>query len=292
MTFSKLLVSAAFAAAAFASSAFAAPAPAQVEEAIRAQNWPVAEQLLKQVVAEKPGSAKAWYYLAQTEEKLGKNSAALEDLRRSETIDHSLKFASPGEPAAMERRLNQAMAPRAVIVQPAPVNTHVARVDSGMSAFATFMLIMFAAFAVFGFGYLIYRLFFRPTIVVANSGAAYVPAGGYAPAAPMGYAPAYAPGSTVVVNGGHSSTDLLTTMIVADAISDHHHHNHGYDRDYDYDRAPSASYSSPSYSAPAEPSRSASSFDLGGGSSSSWDSGSSSSSFDSGSSSTPSYSSW
>jgi predicted Zn-dependent protease len=98
MTFSKLLASTAFAAA-FASSAFAAPAPAQVEEALRAQNWPAAEQLLRQVVAAMPNSAKAWHYLAQTEEKLGKHAEAREAQSRSERIDASLDFGSSTDSA-------------------------------------------------------------------------------------------------------------------------------------------------------------------------------------------------
>jgi tetratricopeptide (TPR) repeat protein len=280
MKLSNLIACAALAAAALASSAFAAaPAPAQVEEAIRAQNWPAAESMLKEVVAEKPGSAKAWYFLAQTEEKLGKKGEALADLRRSESIDPSLKFASPGEPAAMERRLSQSLAARSTI-QPARANTTAAssQPDDGSAGIWAAAIILFVIVAFIAIVYGIYRLFSRAATAIGGNS--------YGPAA--GYGQAYPQGSTVVVNNGHNSSDLLTTMIVADAISDHHRHNH-YDRDYDRS---SNSYSSGS-AAPSEPARSDSAFDLGGGSSSSWDSGSSSSSssFDSGSSSSSSDSS-
>lgn len=126
----------------------AAPGPAalpsqkQVEDAIRAQNWTQAESMLGQVVAAKPNNAKAWYFLSETEEKLGKFSHARQDLSKAEALDPGLKFASPGAVPQMEQRLareeagtSRAPAPSYQRQQPQPI--YAARPATTSSSYGT-----------------------------------------------------------------------------------------------------------------------------------------------------------
>jgi hypothetical protein len=86
--------------------ALAGPNVKDVENAMRAKNWSGAEQMLNQVLAKKPNSAKAHYLLAQTHEQMGQRSLAAQDLERAKAADPSLKFASPNAVGKMEARLN------------------------------------------------------------------------------------------------------------------------------------------------------------------------------------------
>lgn len=85
--------------------ALAGPNVKDVENAMRAQNWTGAEQMLNQVLVNKPNSAKAHYLLAQTHEQMGQKSLAASDLERAKAADPSMKFASPGAVSRMEQRL-------------------------------------------------------------------------------------------------------------------------------------------------------------------------------------------
>jgi hypothetical protein len=255
-------------------TAFAAPSPEAVQEAIRAQNWTQAQSMLTEVTRDKPNSAKAWYYLAQTEEKLGHPSAALADLQRAEKLQPDLKFASPGAVKTLEARLSP------TVTQSYPTTaapTHVitaARHDSGMALFWILGIMLVCGLSIWA----IYRLFLRPSTYISGNGV-HVGNGGVGMVGGGYPGPGYAGGgSTVVVNNGNNGTGLLGTMLLADALSDHHHHDSYRDSNYS---SPAAS----SWDNTPAASPSPSSFDLGGGSSSSWDSGSSSSGFDGGGSS-------
>lgn len=81
--------------------------PKQIEEAVRAGNWTQAEAMLNGVLKAKPDSAKAWYWMAQTQEKLNQPSKAQMALSKAEKLQPDLKFASPGAVAQMRGRLAQ-----------------------------------------------------------------------------------------------------------------------------------------------------------------------------------------
>lgn len=265
-TISRILCAAALCASAL--QAFAAPSPKAVEDAVRAGNWAQAESMLIEVTREKPDSARGWYFLAQTEEKLGKIPAAQSALQRASRLQPDLRFASPGAVAAMRERLTASAAATAAAASLRPVPVPAPVKEDGHPILWTLAILALVG----GIGYLIYRLTRRESSLASGYGSA--PA--FSPAAPVGSYGYGAPaGSTVIVNQGGGS-NLLSTMILADAISHSHHHGH------DSSPSHSAPSSASSYasSAPASPS----SFDLGGGGSS-WDSGSS---FDSGSSSSSS----
>ena len=239
-------------------SAFALPTQKDVEQAIRAQNWTNAESMLLEVTKAKPNNAKAWYFLAQTEEKEGKFGSAQQDLHRAEQLDPSLNFASPGQVPLLEQRLQSelGMTQTQKISAPTYVPVH----HNSETNLLTIFLLIFGFVCFIWFIFWIWRFIFTPTVVQRGNVTSY---GGY------GSTPVSGGGSTVIVNGGNSSTSLLETMIVADAIRESHH---GYrDDDYSsrYDSAPSSNNWDSDTS-----SSSSSSVDLGG-SSGGWDSGSS-----------------
>lgn len=108
---------------AFAShSVFAAADPHAVVSAIQQGQWGKADALIQQVLKEQPGSAKAWYYRAQIETQLAKNSpyhsaqemgyinSALNSLNQASSIDSSLSFASPAHFQELKSTLLSAQA--------------------------------------------------------------------------------------------------------------------------------------------------------------------------------------
>lgn len=74
--------------------AIAAPSINQVKAAMDAGDHVRVETMLREVIVERPDSAKAHYFLAQALAKQGKDKAALEELLTSERLDPSLKFAN------------------------------------------------------------------------------------------------------------------------------------------------------------------------------------------------------
>lgn len=102
---------------------FAATNPKEVITQINQGNWNQAETLIQQVLREQPGSAKAWYYRAQIETQLAKNSpyhsnqelsyiqSALASLNKAKSLDNTLSFAqNPAKVAQLESQLKGAEA--------------------------------------------------------------------------------------------------------------------------------------------------------------------------------------
>lgn len=76
------------------SLALALPAPKDIEAAVNAGQLTRAEDMLKEVIREKPNSAKAHYELGQLLARAGRNFEAREALEKARNLDPSLKFAS------------------------------------------------------------------------------------------------------------------------------------------------------------------------------------------------------
>lgn len=89
--------------------AFALPTPKDIESAVRAGNLTGAETMLTEVIAAKPGSAKAHYELGQVLAREGKMELARQQLVQAETLNPSLKFAT--DPLRFRNLLNQASTP-------------------------------------------------------------------------------------------------------------------------------------------------------------------------------------
>lgn len=75
----------------------ALPAPHDIEQAVAQGHLTQAEQMLREVLAEKPGSAKAHYEQAQVLSRQGQHSQALQAIRQARELDPSLKFAQSAD---------------------------------------------------------------------------------------------------------------------------------------------------------------------------------------------------
>ncbi len=74
--------------------AWALPAPKDIETAVRASQFSKAESMLREVIQEKPQSAKAHYELGEVLAREARYQDALQELNKSRELDPSLKFAS------------------------------------------------------------------------------------------------------------------------------------------------------------------------------------------------------
>jgi hypothetical protein len=80
-----------------ASVALALPSPADIDKAVGAGQYSQAESMLREVIAEKPQSAKAHYQLAQVLDRQSRYADAKKELVRAREIDPTLKFAASSE---------------------------------------------------------------------------------------------------------------------------------------------------------------------------------------------------
>ncbi|MBL8472209.1 MAG: tetratricopeptide repeat protein [Rhodocyclaceae bacterium] len=74
--------------------AFALPTPQDIRTAVEAGNYAQAETQLREVLREKPASAKAHYELGQVLARSGRRIEARAELLEAQRLDPSLKFAS------------------------------------------------------------------------------------------------------------------------------------------------------------------------------------------------------
>ena len=73
--------------------AMALPTPKDIETAVREGHMAQAESMLREVIQEKPQSAKAHYELGQVLAREARYPEALTELKQAKTIDPTLKFA-------------------------------------------------------------------------------------------------------------------------------------------------------------------------------------------------------
>jgi hypothetical protein len=185
--------------------ALALPAPKDIEAAVNAGHYAQAETLLREVLQEKPNSARAHYELGQVLAHEAKYDEALAQLQRAKAIDSTLKFATSPEKfqqtldkigtAASSARLpaTPSTTPVAATVPPA-----IAPAPAGPALNLNYVLL--------GIGVLVLVAFFirRGKAQAAASATAYPapiaraggPVGFGAQYAPSGaaYAPGYGPG--------------------------------------------------------------------------------------------------
>jgi tetratricopeptide (TPR) repeat protein len=79
------------------SMAFALPAPKDIEQAVQAGNYQQAETLVREVLREKPESAKAHYELGQILARQSRMPEAHKALIRAQELDPALKFTNQPE---------------------------------------------------------------------------------------------------------------------------------------------------------------------------------------------------
>ena len=182
---------------------WALPTPSQINAAVQAGQLTQAESMLREVVAEKPQSAKAHYELGVVLERQARYAESETELKQAQSLEPSLKFTR--DPQGFEQQLTHVSA---MAHQPHTTSTMVpvdhapmpsAHVSSGPSALTLVWLLIALVVVV--------ALFLRnrvpnPTVVEVpvrpqGFGANFSPTNpsAYPPNAAPGYGPAY-PAST------------------------------------------------------------------------------------------------
>lgn len=75
-------------------SVYALPTPKDVSNAVETKNYMLAEQLLRQILVEKPDNARVHYNLGQVLAFQHRDADALKEMKRAQELDPSLKFAA------------------------------------------------------------------------------------------------------------------------------------------------------------------------------------------------------
>lgn len=94
-------------AALFMSVAQALPSVDEVQAATRRGDYPAAEQMMREVIAAKPGSAKGHYVLAEILAHQRQFTEALEQARKARSLDPAIKFTDPARFEAFEQLLER-----------------------------------------------------------------------------------------------------------------------------------------------------------------------------------------
>jgi hypothetical protein len=93
--------------------AAAADSPKDVQALIARGDYPGAEALLRNAIAEHPQSAKAHYVLAEVLAHEGNIGEAKTEASKAATLDPGTHFTDPAKFQAFQRKLNEALAPAA-----------------------------------------------------------------------------------------------------------------------------------------------------------------------------------
>ena len=185
--------------------ALALPTPKDIEAAVNAGHLSQAETMLREVLQEKPDSARAHYELGEVLGRQAKYDDALAELQRAKSIDSTLKFAST--PEKFQQTLDKVSAAANAAKLPATNATaHQAAVVAPAPAPAAPGLNLNYVFLGIGVLVLIALLIRRNAQAQQNAMvyAAPAPAGfgaQYTPHAP-GYGQGYAPGYGAPMQGG------------------------------------------------------------------------------------------
>jgi hypothetical protein len=178
--------------------AFALPAPRDIEQAVAAGNLAQAENMLREVLQEKPQSAKAHYQLGQVLAEEARYAEALRSLERAKEIDPALKFAA--SPEKFQEVFNKVTALKAsqnaapAAASPAATPTPSAQPTAAMPSTTLVLGIGILAVAAF----LLFRASSKPPARFGAASAmptppAPAPAGPTALATPTGLGAAYVP---------------------------------------------------------------------------------------------------
>lgn len=230
-------------AALWASVCLALPAPHDIEQAVADGQLPQAEHMLREVIAEKPGSARARYELAQVLAREGQHSEALQAIKTARELDPSLKFAQSADKFnAVAHAIEQQASAKA-----APPAQHSAAVVLAPAAAATPAQPswLWPALLTGGFALLVLwlwrRVQARPTLQPQPAGM-----GAYAPEAPRGFGAQYDPRGPAATGYGYGNpyptpapsgsgvagavvgglAGVAAGYALSKAMEDHDHFNH------------------------------------------------------------------
>ncbi len=202
MTFQRLIVSVALAACCLVAQAL--PTADAVQAEIQRGNYTQAEAMMQEVVAAKPGSAKAHYIYAEILAHNGRFDLAANQAARAREADPTLKFADAAKFQAFESLLKReqqaAAAPRAVTNTPlnTPLNTPTARqvarpapAPEPASGIPSWIWVIGLA----GVGFVVWKLVSGRQQTPPQASAMGAMAGARPGMAPAGVAPGYGSGS-------------------------------------------------------------------------------------------------
>lgn len=171
----------------------ALPAPHDIEQAVANGQLPQAERMLREVIAEKPGSARARYELAQVLAREGQYTEALQAIRAARELDPSLQFAQSADKfnavaQAIEQHASAKVAPAPAVTNHAPMVTPAASSAPAQAAW------LWPALLTGGFVLLVLwlwrRVQARPALQPAGMG---THMGSYPSEAPRGFGAQYDP---------------------------------------------------------------------------------------------------
>ncbi len=181
--------------------ALALPSPKDIEAAVNAGHLAQAEAMLREVLQEKPNSARAHYELGQVLAREAQYESALAELQSAKTIDSSLKFAT--SPEKYQQTLDKIKAAASAGKLRAPsVATPVAPVTAPAAAPAPASPGLNLNYVLLGVGVLVLvaLLIRRNSAQVARSATPY-PAPMPNPAGPVGFGAQYAPNGPAYSTG-------------------------------------------------------------------------------------------
>lgn len=167
----------------------ALPAPHDIEQAVANGQLPQAERMLREVIAEKPGSARARYELAQVLAREGQYTDALQAIRAARELDPSLQFAQSADKfnavaQAIEQHASAKVAPAPAVTNHTPMVTPAASSAPAQAAW------LWPALLTGGFALLVLwlwrRVQARPALQPAGMGS-------YPSEAPRGFGAQYDP---------------------------------------------------------------------------------------------------
>lgn len=203
---------------ALAPSAWALPTVDQVQTAVKQGDYAGAEQMMKQVIEAKPGSAKAHYVLAEILAHQRKFGEATEQVRMARLNDPQIKFTDPAKFAAFEQLLEREQhgAKSLAPARAAPVREPA---SSGGGVPLWVLLGGGAVFIVLAARWMRNRAAAQMQQVPAYAG------GGYGQ--PMGYGPAPAPAGSGMLGVGLAAAGGVAAGMLAEKLLHEGREDHG-----------------------------------------------------------------
>ncbi len=268
-----------------ATLALALPTPRDIEGAVSAGHYTQAEAMLREVLQDKPQSAKAHYELGQVLAHEQRYKEAQTELQKAKDIEPSLKFAtSPEKFNAVFTKVSDLASPSSSVVMSPSVapGTHAATQAAPVAPASSGFPLSYVWLAIAGL--VVLGLWFRRSAVANanNTNYAPVPAPAGAPLAPRGFgaqftpnAPGYAPAPQQGYAQPNSGGSTMTGAVVGGlaGVAAGYALSKAFEGDHHNASAPSAAPAAGNggyvpFDAPAQPDLGA--FDAGSGSD--WDS--------------------
>ena len=190
------------------------PTPHQVYEAAQAGHLEQAQQMIAQVLRDRPKSAQAHFVAAELYARAGNASQARQELQTAETLQPGLSFETPAHVQALQRQISQESSARTA----QPYAYAPARPTSSISWGA--IILLFAGIALV---WAIVRRRTQPAVYSQYPNGSPYPPGNPGYGQPYGGAPGYGgPGMGSGIAGGLASGLAVGAGVVAGEELAHH----------------------------------------------------------------------